>query len=350
MKYGAYIGRFQIVTNAHLDNIVYALDRVDQLFVVCGSAFGPLDDANPFFGFERRQMLIDACKDRGIDLTRITFLLVDDYPDDNEWARNVKNVVNSQAHGHDVYLVGMNKDASSFYLNMFPEWKSIECPKRFVTNSTALVSATTYRRMWLTVGPKWFVETDHVPKSVVQFLTDFVKQQSARYKAYQEELAFYDKHRNMWKDAPFPPTFNTSDCAIFYGPHVALVQRKKAPGQNSWALPGGYVEADETYEAAARREGKEETCVDLVNAKLIDAFDVDTPRRSRRGRIFTKVHLFDANGMNKLPQLVAADDAMDAKWFTESTLSEMKHKMFEDHWWLATESFKRYNYITGRKL
>jgi len=43
--------------------------------------------------------------------------------------------------------------------------------------------------------------------------------------------------------------------------HVLLVQRKRWPFEGCWALPGGFIEMDESLEAAARRELEEETGV-----------------------------------------------------------------------------------------
>ena len=47
-----------------------------------------------------------------------------------------------------------------------------------------------------------------------------------------------------------------------------LVQRKHEPFNGCWAVPGGYVELDETAETAAVREAKEETGFDIKLLKL----------------------------------------------------------------------------------
>ena len=62
---------------------------------------------------------------------------------------------------------------------------------------------------------------------------------------------------------------------------VLLVRRKHAPFEGRWAIPGGFVEADESLEAAARRELKEETGVRDVYLEQLYTFG--DPKRDRAG-------------------------------------------------------------------
>lgn len=57
---------------------------------------------------------------------------------------------------------------------------------------------------------------------------------------------------------------------------IVLIKRKNAPFKNFYALPCGFVEYGETVEAAAVREAKEETCLDVRILKL--AFVYSDPR------------------------------------------------------------------------
>ncbi len=95
-------------------------------------------------------------------------------------------------------------------------------------------------------------------------------------------------------------------------PHVLLIRRSDTsdayPGY--WALPGGYVDAGERIEDAARRELAEETAV-TAPAVLHQVGIYDNPDRDPRWRVVSVAY------MAVLPELVTAtagDDAHDAAW------------------------------------
>ncbi len=46
---------------------------------------------------------------------------------------------------------------------------------------------------------------------------------------------------------------------------VLLLKRKNAHGEGTWCFPGGHLEFNETFEACAQRETKEETGIDITN-------------------------------------------------------------------------------------
>jgi 8-oxo-dGTP diphosphatase len=90
----------------------------------------------------------------------------------------------------------------------------------------------------------------------------------------------------------YPRPALTVDCVVFGVDaddlKVLLVQRKLAPFQHAWALPGGFVRLDETLDEAARRELAEETGVtDVYLEQLLDLRRARSrPTRARRhGRV-----------------------------------------------------------------
>jgi 8-oxo-dGTP diphosphatase len=100
---------------------------------------------------------------------------------------------------------------------------------------------------------------------------------------------------------------------------VLLIQRSGEPFAGAWALPGGFVEIDESLEDAARRELQEETGAIDLELEQFHAFG--TPNRDPRERVISVAFLALANeeGVERLA--VRADsDAADARWFSVAAL------------------------------
>jgi 8-oxo-dGTP diphosphatase len=92
---------------------------------------------------------------------------------------------------------------------------------------------------------------------------------------------------------------------------VLLIRRGEAPFKGRWALPGGFVRADEDLPAAAARELAEETGV--REAVLEQVAAVGTPGRDPRGHTVTVVHV----GLvaPDRHQLEPTGDSAAARWF-----------------------------------
>ena len=66
---------------------------------------------------------------------------------------------------------------------------------------------------------------------------------------------------------------------------VLLIRRNGQPFKDNWALPGGFVEIDESLEKAAARELKEEAGVTKVYLEQLYTFG--DPKRDPRGRVIS---------------------------------------------------------------
>ncbi len=92
---------------------------------------------------------------------------------------------------------------------------------------------------------------------------------------------------------------------------IILIRRKNPP--HGWALPGGFVNYGESLEAAAVRETKEETSLDV---KLVRQFHTySAPDRDPRGHTVSTVFIARAHSCPH-----ARDDAAEAKVFTQEDL------------------------------
>jgi 8-oxo-dGTP diphosphatase len=92
---------------------------------------------------------------------------------------------------------------------------------------------------------------------------------------------------------------------------VMLVQRELAPFAGDWALPGGFVRVEETLDAAAARELREET--GLGNIFLEQLFTFGAVDRDPRERVVTVAYFALVNLAGHA--VAASTDARSAAWF-----------------------------------
>jgi ADP-ribose pyrophosphatase YjhB (NUDIX family) len=98
---------------------------------------------------------------------------------------------------------------------------------------------------------------------------------------------------------------------------VLLIKRGGHPCLGQWALPGGFVDPDETVGEAAARELLEETGIQVDVSKLEQLHVFSKPGRDPRTRIITCTHLavIDVESKEALAGPHAGDDAAEARWF-----------------------------------
>lgn len=346
-----FVGRFQPFHNEHKRIIDIALQKSHNVLVLVGSAGKARTIRNPFTFDERKQMIhntfldydLDVAHDAGNRVTTSRLIikpLYDKTYNDAAWIKQVQTVVldtalhvanngsSFHASGYNdikVGLIGASKDNTSYYLKMFPQYKSVNVE---IEND---IHATTIRENYLSDGT---VEIGAVPINVANFLIDF--RFNGPYLQLHDELNFVRDYKKQWEVSPYPVKHATVDAVVEQSGHILLVKRKAEPGKGLWAMPGGHLNEFEKQLDGAIRELREETKIKVPEAVLRgsirDHETFDDPYRSTLGRVITKAYHFKLADDVTLPRVKGADDAEKAKWVPISELRE--EDFFDDHYFI----------------
>jgi ADP-ribose pyrophosphatase len=102
---------------------------------------------------------------------------------------------------------------------------------------------------------------------------------------------------------------------------VLLVKRKYAPKKGKWAIPGGSVNLGESLQAAAEREIKEETGLNIKAGEPVHTFDLieeDSNGNIRFHYVIVDLHADYLSGT-----IQPDDDVSDAGWFGPEEISDL---------------------------
>ena len=324
-----YIGRFQPMHNAHLEIIRRAKSLAHQVVVVIGSADQPRTYKNPFLTHERVEMVRRATSRIGDPACSLQINTVRDNIYNNQaWAAQVQNAVYECHMGSasKIGIIGHEKDETSFYLKLFPQWtlEDVELIEP--------LHATDIRDLYFREDAHMGFLKHVVPEVTHKFLIEFCKTEA--YQDIIKERQFVETYKRQFASLPYPPVFVTTDAVVIQSGHVLMIKRRAYPGKGLWALPGGFLdtENDKSVQDCAIRELKEETGIKVPVPVLVgsikDSKVFDAINRSTRGRTIThafKIVLPDG----ELPKVKGQDDAEKAQWVPIGELNPSE--CYEDH-------------------
>ncbi len=326
------IGRFQPMHLMHEHLLKQAAEVGKEVLVLVGSAFSSRSIKNPFTYEERKAMILKVLP------SAIVRPVVDYMYDDDKWIAQVQKIVNGicqevigEYNQPTVCLVGHKKDSSSFYLNLFPSWCFKDVAPSRQLDATHIrtflfgckISSDLYAQNYI----KSMVSND-----VWEYLSFFFT--TPEYTNLVEESCMIAKYKQSWAAAPYAPTFVTTDAIVTCAGHVLMIRRKFSPGKGLLALPGGFLNQNETIVQCVVRELEEETSINLgaafLNSMIRTIKVFDHPNRSLRGRTITHAAHIPL-GFTQLPEVKASDDAEEAMWVPFNDLKLNRSFVFEDH-------------------
>lgn len=334
--YCVYIGRFQPFHLGHLETVKVALQKARKVIILIGSHKAASNLRNPWSAEQRMNMIQKSLPAEAFP-SRVAIGFLRDYLyNETTWVMDVQTKVSDvidvdrgfEAEDTDprVALIGFQKDASSYYLDLFPQWEYIEFPDYKGINSTDI------RSLYFggsNESAYWYV----LPVGSQEFLNRF--RDTDEYRNLCHEYEFIAGYKERWSQAPYAPTFVTTDAVVVQSGHVLLVRRRAAPGKGLIALPGGFLGQDETILDGVIRELKEETGIKVPPAVLKGSIAgnrvFDSPNRSIRGRTITHAYYFHLSP-GTLPRVKGSDDADKAWWRSLADVVDDEDKFYEDHY------------------
>lgn len=325
-----YIGRFQPFHNGHAITFRKAIELADHVLILVGSANVAPNIRNPWSFLQRKDMITAALKEPHVislaNGVSVDIQPLNDIPyNDNAWVEQVQKTITTWARGKRVAIIGMKSDHTSYYLDLFPQWETV------VVDEVAEFHATDIRNQLFRSGLNY---TPQIPKAVLNYISQWWHKESLECSRLEEEYRYIQDYKKGWANSPHPPTFVTVDAVVIQSGHVLMVQRRAAPGEGLWALPGGFVGQTEAIENAMIRELREETRlkvpVPVLKGSIKESKVFDATERSLRGRTITHAFYLEL-APGDLSPVKGSDDAKDARWVPFNEFMRMEKDTFEDH-------------------
>lgn len=152
-------------------------------------------------------------------------------------------------------------------------------------------------------------------------------------KQYFEEVASEEEFLKWYKEQDLPtyekPSVTADMTAFTFIDNelkLLMIQRKANPYRLKYALPGGFVNSNETTDEAIIREVKEETNITIFPEQVEQLKTISTPNRDPRTWIITVANIVYIP-FEQVLNMQAQDDALKVKLITV----DVKNNKFYDN-------------------
>ena len=367
------IGRFNPCHIFHVQTLLARAMEYDHVLVLLGSSRKARTWKDPLHWEERKRLIELTAAELGFDnvLSKVDFAPIKDYPyTDNRWLFQVQEAVElacqdlegqSFVDDHpgselmedwEPILVGVDKDMSTFYLKMFPQWEQdVFEPEGNTTQYSAtqvrealfegrlpdvahMLTRSTIARLatWRETDVGQQLQAEYLKakgsKTVLAYQNtgnlpvdpeergDYIREVIAKLaqqadsgcsddldaeaEAIRQELIASLTDTEI-RVAPYDPIYHTVDSVVTWRGHILFIRRRAHPGKGLWALPGGFLEPHEWPRDGAVRERTEESKLKFFHKGskrrlhlhrdwCKSSHEFAHPGRSLRGRTITNAY------------------------------------------------------------
>ena len=106
---------------------------------------------------------------------------------------------------------------------------------------------------------------------------------------------------------------------------ILMGQRKGSHGHDTWSVPGGHLEFNETWEDCAKREVMEETGTQITNVRFLAATEDFFPEDNKH---YTTIWM-QADWYANEPRITEPDKWVNQGWYE---LTALPRPLFEPCW------------------
>ncbi|APJ04127.1 NUDIX domain-containing protein [Silvanigrella aquatica] len=317
------IGRFQPFHNGHLKTLQFAMAKSKKIIIILGGYMLSAGVRGPWSA-EERTTLIRSCFSPN-QLKRISFVYVRDrLYDEKMWIDNVKGEV-SKIMGDEksVALIGHEKDSSSYYLRVFPEWEFLE------TGNYDGINATDIRNIYF-LSRDYNKAYNFVPKIISLWLKKYRK--TEHFRKLKSMYSYVHKiSKNQENNLPH----NVANAVVFCMGYVLLVKAKDPLRKGFYSLPEYIIKDNDNRNDCALRAIENESKFNFtaekleLNFKLQHIFDYADRFPICKQKSFSKCYQLN---LNSLPAVAKGKNIEKVEWVLINDVYLREDQMYADHY------------------